>query len=216
MRNQQPRVLGRFLLSFGLVAALLAAVPSVALAGTLVGETFATTHFSSGSSGCPTPNTGRVIYFVDGLATGPFSGPFEERGDLHMSGGSITDWSVTFTIYDPTGNFALVTGTKTLAGTATGTCSTAFNGDTLYATATGALSYDALFTADDTTETGPSSASVSFVNPSDLLTGTFVEGFGPPTNAAPRTKDECKDCGYASFPMFQNQGQCIAFVNHLP
>jgi len=80
----------------------------------------------------------------------------------------------------------------------------------------GALSYDATFTADDSTETGPSAANVSFTRLGDAITGTFSETFGAPAPTTPATKDECKDGGYANFPMFENQGQCIAFVNHLP
>jgi hypothetical protein len=32
----------------------------------------------------------------------------------------------------------------------------------------------------------------------------------------PRTKDDCKNGGFAGFtdPTFRNQGQCIQFVNH--
>ena len=37
-----------------------------------------------------------------------------------------------------------------------------------------------------------------------------------PGPVAPTKKDECKDDGYANFPMFKNQGECFAFVNRLP
>jgi hypothetical protein len=89
MRNQQQSVLRRFLLSFGLVAALLAAVPSVAVAATLAGETLASTHVEANAN-CPTPNTGSVTYIVqNGLATGPYPGTwFLERGTIEMTVGS--------------------------------------------------------------------------------------------------------------------------------
>jgi hypothetical protein len=45
---------------------------------------------------------------------------------------------------------------------------------------------------------------------------TFGETFGAPAPTTPATKDECKNGGFATFPMFKNQGECIAFVNHLP
>lgn len=209
----------RFLLSFGVVAALLVAVPSVAAAATLAGETLTSTQLSA-SANCPTPNTGTVIYTAqNGLATGPYPGTwFVEQGNIEMTAGVVTRWDVTdFKIYDPTGQFALVLGTKTLVGPAAGTCSGSGAFDTLSASVSGALSYDATFTADDSTETGPSAANVSFTRLGDAITGTFSETFGAVASATPATKDECKDDGYASFPMlFKNQGECIAFVNQLP
>ena len=34
--------------------------------------------------------------------------------------------------------------------------------------------------------------------------------------ALPRTKDDCKNGGWRNYPQFNNQGQCIACVNHGP
>jgi hypothetical protein len=203
----------RFGLSFVLAVGVLTALPSVGVAAsTLFGESFTATHFTTGATNCFTPGTGRVIYNVDGIAAGPLTGSFVERGDLNMTAGLVTRWDVTFTIFDQLGN-QVATGTKALAGAATGTCSNTTV--ELDGSGTGALSYNATF-ADGTTETGPSAATFSFVNPSDLLTGTFSEDFGPSTPTGPKNKDDCKNAGYRNFPMFRNQGECIKFVNHMP
>jgi hypothetical protein len=34
--------------------------------------------------------------------------------------------------------------------------------------------------------------------------------------STPASKEECKNGGWRNFPQFENQGQCIAFVNHGP
>ena len=203
----------RFLTTFGLIAAVLAAVPSVSAAGTLVGETFSTTHVEAGAN-CTTPDTGTIDYTADqGTAVGPHVGPFVEHGTIVMTAGVITSWDVTFTIFDP---LDTVTGTKSLVGPATGHCSNpAF--DTSLGNATGALSYNATFAADDSTETGPSVANLNFTHlPNDAISGTFTETFGPSTPTTPTTKDDCKNGRWRNYPMFKNQGDCIAFVNHMP
>jgi hypothetical protein len=38
----------------------------------------------------------------------------------------------------------------------------------------------------------------------------------PPPPVVPTTVDQCKNDGWATFPGFSNQGQCVSYVNHLP
>jgi len=191
-------------------------------AATLSGETFTSPldfgNFRPGN--CTQPDGNAMSYDIfDGAATGPLPGIFRENGNIEISStGAVTLWQAGFEVNDATSGTTSVQGDKTLiAGTAT--CSDVASVRTGTVTATlsyTAQFYDALGNPAGT-ETGTSVATITFTQTfgeSGDLTGTFTETFGRQTT--PLTKDDCKDGGWMNFPQFENQGDCIKFVNHMP
>ena len=86
--------------------------------------------------------SGLVEYVASGIATGPYSGSFEERGIVTIQNNELTDFHATFTIFST----ELITGSKSLSslnapGSSHADCS--FIGGVERASVTAFVSYDA-------------------------------------------------------------------------
>jgi hypothetical protein len=46
------------------------------------------------------------------------------------------------------------------------------------------------------------------------LNENFLSILTQPILIVPTSKDECKDGGWSYFPQFENQGQCVSFVEN--
>ena len=159
---------------------------------------------------------GSFDYEVTGLATGPYTGMFVESGSVAFDVlGGVESFHATFDIVSAAGN---VHGTKNLAspstlGNGARCASLGLNGRLSVA------GLQATYTATIQTSTGTrtehgTSTVTLFALPttpsSTTGTATLTETFEGPT--LPTSRDACKDEGFASFPVFKNQGQCVRFV----
>jgi hypothetical protein len=239
MRNQLEKVVRRRAGAIVLIVFTALLIPSVALgAGTMGGTTFTGAWAENlgfvvapVTATCTGPGSGTVSYRLsNGVATGTNPGFFFESGTVTIVNNVITAWDVGWSLATVPNGEVYVSGQKHLnaAGAATFSCSGASATGSLDAT----LDYTATYqpntprppgTPNTGSDGGLATASLTFTTSSigdpagpGLSSGTFSEIFLVPGPVAPTKKDECKDGGYATFPMFKNQGECVAFVNHLP
>ncbi len=194
------------------VATAALAVPAAASADTLDGTQFVSANASEAftfSGECNPSGPSTFTWYAVGEATGPHAGSFSEYGTVTLASpsGPVTGFEATYELWS---GEDLITGTKTIDGQGTGTCSTDQLGSLFEAKVD--ATYDVL---DPFTETGPAQAELT----GSYWSGTFVERFGaketPPPPAGPKTKDDCKNGGWATFG-FPNQGLCVKAVNHQP
>jgi len=222
-----------------LIAITAVFIPGAAMAASTMGGTTFTGSWAPDpffvvapvTATCTGPTSGTVSYTLpNGVATGANPGFFFESGTVTISNGTITAWDVGWSIATVPNGEDYVRGQKHLntAGTAAFTCTGASATGSLDAT----LDYSANYqpntprppgTPQTGFDSGLATASLTFTTTSigdpagaGTSSGTFSEIFLVPGPTAPTEKSDCKDGGYASFPMFKNQGECIAFVNHLP
>jgi hypothetical protein len=164
------------------------------------------------------------------VASGTNPGFYFELGTVTIVNGVITAWDVGWGIDTVINGENYVSGRKHLnaAGTSSFSCASGSATGSLNAT----LDYSATYqpftprppgTPETGSDSGLATASLNFTTTSagdpagaGWSSGTFSEIFLSTLTRAPTKKDECKYDGYAIFPMFKNQGECIAFVNHLP
>lgn len=214
----------RMIMIAGTVALTLAAGPllpasgaaaSLVLPASLAGETLSgaptltnvTCNFVGNSS------QGTFDFSVSGTATGPYPGTFTETGSGTVSavGGQLA-FSASFTITSPAGN---VTGTKSLAssglfaaGCDPGLGNIVANGISANYQATISIQGVAY------TDSGTSTTVVVYIpgyaqDFSDIFDAS--NGVVPPE---PTSKTQCMDGGWQAYPQFNNQGDCISYVEN--
>ena len=62
----------------------------------------------------------------------------------------------------------------------------------------------------------PASGNLSPKTPAMVAAGLEPYGVAVRGPGVPTSKEQCKRGGWRNFPLFKNEGQCIAFVNHSP
>jgi hypothetical protein len=194
----------RLVLGLGLAMAFGWAVASPVTASaqsTLTGETLSGSSSQGNSGTCPAPT-----FSVDGTASGPYSGTFQESGTWSPGGPTF---SATFTI---TSGTTTITGSKTRVGgswvlscSATGNAF-AHSPQSPY-TATihtpNGNFHDEGTSAVDASTTGAGAAT---------LTESFTSSLTAPVLIVPTSKRQCKKRGWRQYPQFKNQGDCVSFV----
>jgi hypothetical protein len=159
-------------------------------------------------------------YVATGTATGPYPGTFVERGTVG------SEVHATFAIESPVGR---VTGTK--VGMVGRSCVSNFtcSGETDcehasigYNTNPGGFDSDNRYQARISTDRGVFSDhglfGAALVHSSaddfylDGFDATFLSDLESPVQQMPTSKDQCKDGGWKSFGVFENQGRCVSFV----
>lgn len=222
------------------VAAVVAAGAGAALVPppTLTGEIFAGAldnppdYFGSQSvtsASCDTSaGGGTFTYTATGTAVGPYPGTYTETGTVSLgpfgfgpgSPSALTSFDVSFTITPVPGDtsFTAVTGTKHLVapftpfGEGEGYCSVL---GSYMAVADDMMAYSATITSTSGTfHDEGTNQSVGFEIDSSNDGSTwesFASSLAQTIPLAPTSKDQCKNGGYALFG-FENQGQCVAYV----
>lgn len=185
----------------------------------MTGESLSVTFVPPGDSfaialSCSPDGSGTIVYAVGGLATGPFSGTFIERGTVVVNPSLfVTALDATFTIVSGS---TTVSGSKhldpALAASARGLCSTEtttfFDAQTLYA---------ASIQGPNGTFHDEGSSSVSI--PTSRLP-YFGEAYvssltaPAPVPTLPASKSDCMKGGWQPSGLFKNQGDCVSFVSN--
>jgi hypothetical protein len=165
-------------------------------------------------------------YSATGTATGPYPGTFTESGSE-----TSTQHSASFMIDSAVGR---VTGTE--SGSAGVSCAVTTHCSGAAACEQFGAAFNTLFNAAGFAETDTYQATITTANGTFSDSGLFgtyfyhgdnlspLDGFDEsfqsalldPVRLEPISKDQCKNGGWRNFPQFENQGQCIAFVNHGP
>lgn len=186
---------------------------------------------SSGTCVAGSPST--ITYSASGVATGPYPGTFTETGTFTTTGGEtflpVINFSASFTINSTLGQ---VSGTKTLAVQQVAGAGQALCRD---CGSVGVTCYNHDFVVDDNYQATIAAASGSYSDTGQGLvlenstytsTGTctpdtclndfyetYASSLTQPQPLEPTSKQDCMNGGYAQYG-FQNQGQCIAYVEH--
>jgi hypothetical protein len=239
MRRLQARLRRRVAIAvtlIGLTAVLLAG--AALAAGSMGGTTFTGAWavdpgfvVAPVTAACNGLTSGTVSYrLFNGVSTGSNPGFFTESGTVTVTNGVITAWDVHWIVATVPNGEAYVSGQKHLntAGATTFACGTTSATGNLAATFDYSANYQPNTprppgTPETGFDSGSATGSLMFMTTSlgdpagpGQSSGTLTETFLVPLPIAPTSKTECKNGGYASFPMFKNQGECVAFVNHLP
>jgi hypothetical protein len=191
-------------LSLALALSLGAAAPTAAapapLPPTLTGEALSGGSSSGNSPACPIPT-----FAVNGTATGPYPGTFSEAGTL-----SSVQLSTTFSIMSGS---LVVTGTKTVPSAIFFTCSPFGFGVSI-----NVVPYTAMIhtPTGNFRDEGVSTFLVEINGSAAILSETYTSLLAQPVLIVPITKDQCKDGGWHNFPQFNNQGQCVSFLERNP
>jgi hypothetical protein len=201
----------------GLLVVVLSAMATAGVASAVVLPTGLTGESLVGGPGaitgtCNADGSGNFHWTVSGVAAGPYPGTFTASGTASFTAVVFGPVTVTesFVIDSPVGH---VTGTKSGTFDFGAQCE-----------ATGFFSIFAIgtlvpYTATITTPTGSGQDSGTSVLNVGGTAGTGVVAYNETfTSLAvvplkPQTKEDCKNGGYANYPGYSNQGQCIQYVN---
>jgi hypothetical protein len=210
--------LGALLAVFGLLG--VAAVPAVAVTApppTLTGETFS--HPGTNTPGmsnmqCTTQPDGSVSGTItaSGVATGPYPGTFTEQGSFAQSSSGAISFSATFTIDSGT---TIVTGSESQSGLyAFLYCSPTFSSSSISGQYMANIKLASGSAYSDSGTTSVSTYQPPAINPGSgaSFAEYLVSSQTATTPVAPTSKSDCQNGGYQQFG-FQNQGQCIKYVN---
>jgi hypothetical protein len=183
-------------------------------------------------SGTCDPNGNSTFQFAtSGSATGPYSGTFSANGSATFGPGAfqsqpITQFSESFMIKSDTGD--VITGTRSgvlqAVSTAGCTSASATGMAVVVPLVTGYKAVIATSAGGRFRDTGASLVvAVGQTQPAAITDNPFNEHFllsSGVTANTPVSKDQCKDGGWSNYgddqgQAFKNQGQCVAYVNHL-
>lgn len=211
-----------------LVPAAIAAPPpplggvTVGTTGEVLGPSVTTTL-----SGTCNPGNSTITFHSSGAAVGPYPGTFTADGSFTLGPPTNPTDASTRTLVDFTESFTITSLTGQVTGTKTATPPQAVDdfcvtvpGGFLAGANSARTTYSAEIsppTGGRYRDTGQSFTSVSGGNePPYQPFGNFGEDFFSSNGVvplAPTSKDECKDGGWQNYPQFQNQGQCVKYVN---
>jgi hypothetical protein len=150
-------------------------------------------------------------FSVEGAATGPYSGTFQEAGSWNV--GAATPFSATFTI---TSGTATITGSKRLLPDSFAAFSCFFGVPQAAAADVQAAGYTATIHTPNGNFHDEGTFDV-FASVNELgaaaLRESFTSSLAEPVLIAPTSKEQCKNGGWKSFgTAFKNQGDCVSFV----
>jgi len=190
-------------LGLGLAVALALAVSpaSASAVSTLTGESFSGISSPGNPGACPSPT-----FSVSGTATGPYPGTFAESGSFAPGPSSF---SATFTTASAT---TTISGSKAVGAGLSSSCG-------IFASiAQGPVPYTAtIHTSNGNFQDEGGSVVTVVIEPLFAsLSENFTSSLTAPVLIAPTSKDQCKNGGWQAFPQFQNQGQCVSFVERQP
>jgi hypothetical protein len=181
---------------------------------------------------CNADGSGSVTWTASGVATGPYPGLFTETGTAVFgppSAPAVTQLTVSFHIDSPVGD---VDGRKLLASGSPQLFGVCGEGSSVPhgAVVSGVVRYEAIIKpetggvfGDEGTATldliGETLAPLPVGTDVETDIGLFAEFFvsilPEATPLLTTAKDQCKDDGFRQFGVFQNQGDCVAFVETL-
>jgi hypothetical protein len=202
-------------LAVGIFASIGVSAGVAAPPATMTGEHFVSVG-GPAQVGCAA--SGNFSFTASGVAAGPYPGTFTETGtgtvfQPTIGVGMTTAFSATFTVYSFAGD-VLVTGTKSL--------DTSVPNNTFVCLEPPDVGAGPIPTTYDATIHAPTGnyhdegASIVGEVFSDPTGTTLIEDFAStlaaPVPLLPTAKEQCKNGGWKAFGVFENQGDCVSFV----
>lgn len=166
---------------------LLLSTEAKAQVATLEGEVFQSTAIGGKTSVTCDPG-GKIVFHIEGVASGPSPGPFEENGAINFDpiSGTIIDVEISFAVLTEDGKNATVKGVKRLLGEGKAQCSVDKETGVSISSATAQLLYEANIITAGNTDSGE--ATFDLQASSDgwgLLALEFIEVFHSSNHVKP-------------------------------